>query len=400
MKYKLGSQKRVSYCSRCLYPNVAVNVVFDRRGLCGGCVLHEQIFTRDKSFWNNRWQQFLDLAQLARNTSRSGYDCVVPVSGGKDSYFQVATAIEAGMKPLLVTYHGNNYLPEGQRNLDKMREVFNVDHVVFGPGIEDLRGLNRAGFRVCGDMNWHAHAGIKTFPMRIAVDLGVPLVLWGELTWSISGMFELDDHVRFTKRTVFEHDMRGLTVDDLIAGEPTLEGKSFPWLRMPSDQEFSASGTIGLYLGNFLPWSPNEHTARMREEFGFEIASEPFERTYRRISNLDDMHENGVHDYLKFVKLGYGRTTDHASKDIREGLLTREEGIELVRQMDSVRPVRDLARWLDYTGVAEEEFDLTAERYRDPRVWWIEEGKWWKMNVWGDEMSYGPVLDGELRKRY
>lgn len=400
MKYDLNGQDEVTYCGRCLYPNVAVNISVDRRGVCGACHLQEQVSSKNGAFWKQRWAKFLDLAAWARETTRAGYDCVVPVSGGKDSYFQVSKALEAGLHPLLVTYHGNNYLPEGQRNLDRMRNVFNVDHMIFGPGIDDLRGLNRAGFRVCGDMNWHAHAGIKTVPMRIAVDLGIPMVLWGEITWSIAGMFDLEDYARFNKRTVFEHDMRGLVVDDLISREPSLEGKVFPWLVMPSDQEFFDSGTTGLYLGNFLPWSPNQNTELMRKNFGFEIASEPFERTYRLISNLDDMHENGIHDYLKFVKFGYGRTTDHASKDIREGLMTRDEGISRVRQLDSIRPGKDLSRWLRYTGISEEEFDRTAEKFRDPRVWWIHGGEWWKMNVWGTASSYGPVLDEEIRESH
>ena len=87
------------------------------------------------------------------------------------------------------------------------------------------------------------------------------------------------------------------------------------------------------------------------------------------MSNLDDMHENGIHDYLKFVKFGYGRGTDHACKDIRAGMMTRDEGIEMVERYDHVKPRRDLERWLEYVGMSEEEFDETCDTFRDPRVW-------------------------------
>ena len=107
----------------------------------------------------------------------------------------------------------------------------------------------------------------------------------------------------------------------------------------------------------------------MVREYGLRSPPEPFERTYRRMSNLDDMHENGIHDYLKFVKFGYGRGTDHACKDIRAGRMTREEGIEMVRKYDHVKPRRDLERWLDYVGMTEDEFDAIADTFRDPRVW-------------------------------
>jgi hypothetical protein len=117
------------------------------------------------------------------------------------------------------------------------------------------------------------------------------------------------------------------------------------------------------------------------EKYGFETTDEPFDRTYRRMSNLDDMHENGVHDYMKFIKFGYGRCTDHVCKDIRAGLMSREDGIELVRKMDHVKP-RDLKRWLEYTGMKESEFDRIADTFRDPRVWRKENGQWVKDNIW------------------
>jgi hypothetical protein len=100
------------------------------------------------------------------------------------------------------------------------------------------------------------------------------------------------------------------------------------------------------------------------------------------MSNLDDMHENGVHDYLKYIKFGYGRGTDHACKDIRGGLMSREEGIEMVRKYDHVKP-RDLSRWLQYVGMSEEEFDRIADTFRDQRVWErLPDGSWVKDNIW------------------
>jgi hypothetical protein len=103
------------------------------------------------------------------------------------------------------------------------------------------------------------------------------------------------------------------------------------------------------------------------------------------------MHENGIHDYLKFVKFGYGRGSDHACKDIRNGKMTRDEGIEMVRRYDHVKPRRDLERWLAYVGLSEDEFDSVCDGFRDPRVWRIEDGQWVKDTIWGQPESYGPV---------
>ena len=132
------------------------------------------------------------------------------------------------------------------------------------------------------------------------------------------------------------------------------------------------------------------HAPMMMDRYGWEPSDEPFDRTYRRMSNLDDMHENGVHDYLKYIKFGYGRCTDHVCKDIRAELMSREEGVELVRRYDHVKP-RDLGRWLRYTGMTEREFDEIADTFRDPRVWWEENGQWVKDNLWGEAAAGEPL---------
>jgi len=382
--------KSVTYCKKCLYPVISVNLILDDEGVCSACRMQEQFDEITPNFWQQKENKFKELAEWAKSKSTSNYDCIVPVSGGKDSYYQVHKALEYGLKPLLVTYHGNNYLPEGQRNLDRMREKLNVDHLVFGPSINTLKKLNKGCFEIMGDMNWHGHAGIKTYPMQIAVLMKIPLVIWGEITWSISGMFDPEDYVQYNKRTVYEHDMRGYSIKDMVERIPGITLKDLAWLQMPSDKEIEEAETVGIYIGNFFKWDPNQHAYEMKEKYDFEFATEPFERTYRTMSNLDDMHENGAHDYLKFIKFGYGRATDHTSKDVRSGYMKREEGVKIVLEKDHLKP-RDLIRWYEYAGVTEAEFDAIADTFRDPRVWWIENGEWFKMNINGKPSSYGKV---------
>ena len=134
--------------------------------------------------------------------------------------------------------------------------------------------------------------------------------------------------------------------------------------------------------------------------YDWEESKEPFERTYRMISNLDDMHENGIHDYLKFVKFGYGRCSDHASKDIRLKYLTREKAVELVKKYDHVVS-SDLDYWLDYVKMSKDEFWQIADTFRSNKVWWIKDNEWYKNNIWGNSSSYGEVhLNKELQKKY
>lgn len=389
----------MQYCSKCVYAAVAATpVTFDERGVCTGCRVAEQKHRID---WQRRWKLFEELIDQYR--SQSNYDILIPVSGGKDSYFQTHIAAKVlGLKVLLVTYHGNNYLPEGEYNLQRMREVFDCDHIIVRPSVDALIKMNRIGFRLQGDNNWHAHCGIFTVPIQVAVRYKVPLMLWGEHGFmDLGGMYSYSDFVEFTAKHRLEHALRGFDWHHFTdaglekLGRPELKegltAKDLLWAQYPSDEEIDAVGVRGIYLSNYVDWDGHENSKLVVEQYGWRPAQTPFERTYRMFSNLDDMHENGIHDYLKFVKFGYGRGTDHACKDIRSGRMTREQGVEMVRRYDAVKPRRDLERWLNYVGMTEAEFDATCDTFRDQRVWRIENGMWVKDDLWGGSSSYGPV---------
>ena len=153
-------------------------------------------------------------------------------------------------------------------------------------------------------------------------------------------------------------------------------------------------------MGNYVYWDGNENL-KIAKKLGFKENPEPFERTYRKFSNVDDIHENGIKDYLKYIKFGYGRCTDHTSKDIRLGTMTRNEGIKLVKKYDHVKPRTSLNYFLKMTDLTEEEFDQIADKFRDNRVWWIENNRWVKNNIWGETQAYEEVkLSKEEQKKY
>ncbi|HWI06568.1 MAG TPA: N-acetyl sugar amidotransferase [Solirubrobacteraceae bacterium] len=373
----------MQYCTKCVYPAAsAAPLAFDDDGVCSGCRVAAQ---KDRIDWEERAQELRELFEEYRCTDGSNYDCLIPVSGGKDSHFQTYLVTQVfKLRPLLVTYHGNNYLPVGLRNLRNLRERFGCDHIFFSPSVEALKKLNRLCFRMMGDMNWHAHCGIFTYPVQMAVKMRIPLIVWGEHGFTdLAGMYSLNDRIEMTAKFRLEHAQRGYDWHDMIEETEGLTAQDLTWARYPSDEDLADVGVRGIYLGNYVNWEANAQTELMVEEFGFEPSPEPFERTYRRMSNLDDMHENGAHDYLKYIKFGYGRGTDHACKDIRAGKLTREEGIEMVRRYDAVKPMKDLIRWLEYVGMTEAEFDEIADTFRDPRVWVKDDdGRWVKDNIW------------------
>ena len=391
---------KMKYCSKCVYPkSSAVPLAFDEDGKCSGCRVHEQKMGID---WEERGRKLKELVAKYK-TDGSNYDCIIPVSGGKDSWFQTWYITEVlKLKPLLVTYQGNDYYDVGLRNLHKMREVFDVDHVIIGPSVKVLKKLHKKCFKMMGDMSWHNHCGIFSLPVQIQVKFKVPLIIWGEHGYTdLGGMYNMNDLVEQTKKYRTEHACRGYDWFDMIDEELGITEKDLLNHKYPTDEELEENDIRGIYLGFYVYWDANKHFARMKDDLGFEPADFPFERTYRRFSALDDMHEAGIHDYMKFIKFGYGRGTDHPCKDIRVGKMTREEAIENIKRYDAVKPMRDLRRWLEYVDMTEDEFDKIADTFRDPSVWWIQDGEWWKDNIWGEPSSYGKVhLTEEEQGRY
>jgi N-acetyl sugar amidotransferase len=382
----------MKYCKNCVYPMSAVALEIDDEGICSACQVAERTEALTEELWATKKKHFENLLADMTSSNTSNYDCIIPVSGGKDSYFQAHVIAEKyGLKPLLVTYHGNNYLPEGDYNRDRMRQVFNADHIVYGPNVDVLKKLNRICFKKMGDMNWHAHCGITTVPIQVAVKFKIPLIIWGETPWDVSGMFDAEDYPEFSARSRHEHDLRGFEWYDML-NDPVdkLAEKDVLWAKYPSDKEILDVGVRGIYIGNYMKWDPNSHTELMKSAHQWKGAEQPFERTYRTMSNLDDRYENGVHDLLKFVKFGYGRASDHASKDIRSGYMTRAQGVEMVKKYDHVVS-SDLNHWLGYVGMEEDEFWAVADTFRDPRVWRIMDKQWVKDTIWGKPEAFGDV---------
>jgi N-acetyl sugar amidotransferase len=368
----------MQYCTKCVYPAVAATpLTFDADGVCSGCraSLH-----KDKIDWVEREEYFKELIEDYRGESE--YDCILPVSGGKDSYFAAHLAKKYGLNALMVTYHGNNYMDEGEYNLHRMKDIFGFDHIIYHPSTDTLIKLNRLGLRITGDMNWQNHCGIFTVPIQIAVRYKVPLIFWGDHGFSeLGGMYSHDDFIEFTAKDRYEHGLHGFDWFDFVEDTEGLTEKDLRWAQYPKDEDLLEVGVRGIYLSNYFYYDGNKHADIAMSEYGWKTSDKPFERTYRKISNLDDMHENGIHDYLKYIKLGYGRGTDHACYDIRLGRMTREEGIEMVKKYDHIKS-SDLQRWLKYVGMTEKEFDEIADTFRNPRVWSKVNGEWIKQNIW------------------
>ena len=224
----------IYYCSECVYPsNSAITLSFDENNVCSGCLIAKE---KNNIDFSERKKSLINLFEKNKNKGNPFYDCVIPVSGGKDSFFQAHIIKELGYNALLVTYNGNNYSETGLKNVETMREVFGFDHIFFTPAVKTLKKLNRLGMLVMGDMNWHNHMGIFTYPIRIAVEKNIPLIIWGEHGRSeIGGMFSHNDFIEFSFRSRVEHDGRGYDWHHMMElapkfGEKLTKEEINPWI--------------------------------------------------------------------------------------------------------------------------------------------------------------------------
>jgi N-acetyl sugar amidotransferase len=331
--------------------------------------------------WNERGRWLKELLEEYRARAREEgriYDCIIPVSGGKDSHFQTYLMKEVyGMNPLLVTYNHIFNTKLGMRNLNNLVRQFNCDLIRFTSNPQSVRKISRYMLNKIGDVTWHYHAGIMTFPIQIAVKYRIPLMIWGEEGFSeLTGMFNQDDMVEFTKKKRQEHDMRGFEPEDLInKPDCDLTARDLAPFFYPSDEEIEEIDLRGIYLSNFISWNAKKQTEMMIDKYDFETAQKR-ERTFNLYDKLEDIHANGVHDYLKYLKFGYGRATDDASTEIRQRRMTREEGIDMVMKYDHIRP-SDLDLYLNFVDITAEEFEAAIEHLRDISIWErASDGQW------------------------
>lgn len=357
----------MNYCKRCLYPeNHPYGMVFDAHGVCMGCRIHEE---KDRLDWSARFRLLERIVHTnAQRTGRKGFDCIVPVTGGGDSYFIVHTVKNVlGMNPLLVNYNAHYNTKAGIRNLANLATVFDCDVVTSTLKPHLVKRITRYTLRKYGSMYWHVLAGYLTFPVQVAVRFRIPLIIWGVQPWSEqTGMFSHLDEVEMTERCRKEHGLVGIAAEDLIDREAGITRADVQPFVYPFDSELEAVGVRGLYLSNYVRWDAKKQHEQMIDTYGYESAAQ--QRTFNTYEDVHCFHSAGVHDYIKFLKHGYSKVTDHATREIRLKRMTREEGIAKVREYAWREPA-DLPLFLDWIEMSEREFWTCVESRRDERIW-------------------------------
>ena len=346
----------LKYCRRCCMPDTTEKMTFDDMGICQICQSSEQKIHIN---WAEREKELKRILEDAKKNSGNNYDCIVGISGGKDSYFQLHVLTRVyGMNPLAVTFFHNWYNETGEQNLINALETFNVDHLRFTPKRNTINKLAKKSLYSIGDACWHCHAGIGNFVLQTAIRYNIPLIVWGESTAEESGKATYYEPQKFD-RLYFLKTSAKKTAEEMADNDISIKELN-PYV-IPSQKECDRVGIKGIYLGDYMFWDDERQTEFIRDTYGWQ--EKDVEGTYKRYKS-NGCVMTGVHDYMKFIKRGFGRATDHVSRDVRTGLLTREEGFELVKKYETKRP-EALDYYLKITGLTEEEFMKGLKNLRE-----------------------------------
>lgn len=357
----------IRYCTSCVMPETKPDLHIDEHGVCAACRSYAQ---RKEIDWSSRKEELSAILERYRSKDGSSWDCIVPVSGGKDSTYQVVRMLQLGMNPLCVTATTCDLSEIGRKNIENIKNL-GVDYVEFSPNPRVRRKMNRIGLEQVGDISWPEHVGIFTIPVRAAVQYGVPLIVWGENSQNeYGGPAAASSNNVLNRRWLEEFGgLLGLRVSDMV-GLDGIERKDLIAYTYPDDERLQSVGVTGLFLGYYLPWDGYSN-ALLAQAHGFKTWDTTIEGSIVNYENLDN-HQTGIHDYFKFLKFGFGRATDIACLHARRGRITRQDAVDLVRMHDGKFPWTYLGKPLEDIlvplGLSVDDFVKICDRFTNKKL--------------------------------
>jgi N-acetyl sugar amidotransferase len=360
----------VKYCNSCLYPDTKPQLVFNNDGICSACINNQKKETID---WRKKRKEFSEILEKYRSKNNNNYDCIIPVSGGKDSTYQTYVMKEEfGLNPLVVNFHPLDQTEIGRKNLESLKKI-GVDCIEFSPNPIIYKKLAKFGLTELGDFQWPEHVGIFTIPVQIAVQYKIPLIVWGENPQLEYGQpTDVDRDTLLDKKWTEKNG--GYFLDQIKPQDMTKYGFSLKDLKpylYPSENEINEVGVTGIFLGTYIKWDIFKQLEFVKT-LGFSENVEIKEGTYDKWENID-VFFTVFHDYFKFLKYGFGRTTDHVSIEIRYGRMSREEGINLIKKYEGKIPRKYFKEFLESAEMTEDEFHEICDKFTDKELFMTDE---------------------------
>ena len=340
----------MQYCTNCLMPNTRPGIKFDQNGICQACINYTQ---QNNINWSDRWKELENLCDLHRGKNGKNYDCAIAVSGGKDSHYQVYVMKEKlNMNPVLLSVGNIDWTEAGRNNLDNLSETFGCDIIMHNPNRKVAKKMFKKAFVKLGSPSWYLDALIYAFPVKMAIQLGIKLLVYGEdVNYTYGGKYDTETSSALlqSKNDVVK-PMWEEWINDGIS-EQELESA-----KQPDIEEIKKSGLNPIYLSYYLPWNSN-HNYDVAKLWGFKHLGHEYQRessidVYDQIDSLSYL----LNPYLKYLKYGHAYATDIASRWIRYGLQTRNEMIPLVEKYDNQLDQGVVEKFCDFINISTREF--------------------------------------------
>ena len=359
----------MNYCKKCIIPDTRPNIEIGGNGICNACLAHLE---KSEIDWSQREKTFQKVVEHAKSRSQ-GYDCLIPVSGGKDSTWQVLKCLEYGLNPLAVTWKAPSRTQIGIKNLANLVNL-GVDHIDYqvAPNVE-RKFLYQSLVRY-GTTGIPMHMAIFNISLKIAVRFSISLVVWGENSAFEYGGTE-DERVGFKLDVHWLRKygvMHGTTAYDWVSDELTQQELT-PYFG-PTEDELEMKEVLAVFLGYYFKWDP-EITFKVASDHGFQAHIVGPKTGYYNYADIDDDFIS-VHHYLKWYKFGITRSFDNLSLEIRNGRISRDEAIQIVRDRGDETPYEDITKFCDFVGISTTHFFEVIEQFRDLNIWFNQDGKW------------------------
>lgn len=389
-----GLPENVVHCRKCLMNNqqpFSVNeskhkkgtkkfgLIIDENGVCAACNYNKK---KDEIDWDSREKKLIKMLDKYRSSDGS-YDCIVSGSGGKDSQFQASILKEKyDMHPLTVTYSPILYTDVGWKNMQNWIKIGGFDNYLFSPNGKVLSCLTKESFKNILHPLQPFKFGIKTFAAKMAIKFDIELIIYGEPYAEYGSASETD-----TNHPTYNQDWF-INNGDTYLGGKSLDDikKENNWIKdyelqayLPISSEDVESNILNVqYLGWYLKWDPQEIYYYAVDNCGYEVDDQRTDGTYGRYTGIDDKFE-WLHFYCQYLKFGIGRCRHDVSQEIRNGHITRSEGIQLCKKFEGNVPERYLSDCFDFMGIEKEEAWKIMDSFRSPHLWEKKNGRWKKL---------------------
>jgi N-acetyl sugar amidotransferase len=362
---------KIKYCSKCVLPDTRPQINFNYNTLtCDACI---NTVNKKKIDWSERKQLFASLVKNVKHQKKT-YDCIIPVSGGKDSTWQVIVALEYGLHPLCVTWKTPARNNLGDENLQNLIQL-GVDHIDFSinPKVEKIFTLKT--FEKLGSPVIPMHMALHAIPLQLATKLKIPLILWGENSADEYGGEENLKGLRLNHDWLLKYGVtNGTSYSDWI-DEELSEQDLAPYV-WPSDEEQNQTKVKAVFLGHYFKWDP-QNTFEVAKKFGFKCAKKA-KTGYYSFADIDDDFLITIHHWMKWYKFGFTRIWDNLSLEIRNKRMTREEAIFKIKSAGEELPKSEISLFCKYVNISELRFFEIADSFRNKNIWESDaQGNWY-----------------------